>query len=150
MGWAVAAGMLLCIVPAGYFWLEAGRLRAELNEAKTHPAPSLVPAPPIVTLALNVPSTRGVVVPVFKIPPNAGLVQVTMDVDPGYEFYEVRLESADRGLVFSQGLQGSRSAIALNIPASILRAGNYDFVLSGQRQGSATLLATYSCRIEVR
>ena len=86
----------------------------------------------------------------LRVDPNAGLVQVTVDVEPGYEFYEVRVEFADRGLVFSQGLQGSNSAIVLNIPAPILRAGNYDFVLSGQRNGSATLLATYSCRIEVR
>ena len=105
----MAAGILLCIVPGGNFWREASRLRAELDEARTHPAPSLVPAPPIVTLALNVPSTCGAVVPVLRVHPNAGLVQVILDIEPGYEFYEVRVESADRGLVFSQGLQGFES-----------------------------------------
>lgn len=150
MPWAVAAAMLLCIGLGGYFWREASRLRAELEEAKNRPTPSLAPAPSIVTLALNVPSTRGTSAPVFRIPSTAGLVQVTMEVEPGYEFYEVRVESADRGLVFSQGLRASNSGIVLNIPAPLLSTGNYDFVLSGQRNGTTNLLATYSCRIEVR
>jgi len=147
---AVAAGILFCIIPAGYFWRETDRLRTELQEAKKQPALSPASAPSIVTLALNIPSTRGAAGAVFTIPATTGLVQITMNVEPGYEFYEVRVESADRGVVFSQGLRSSNSSLVLNIPASLLRTGNYDFVLSGQRNGSTALLASYSCRIEVR
>ncbi|MEP7362321.1 MAG: hypothetical protein ABI972_03630 [Acidobacteriota bacterium] len=138
-GWAVAAALLIGLMPALYLWQRGPRIeRVEVQGAAQDE---------VATLALHVPTTRGASAPKVRVARTAQWVRMTMDADGGYEFYEVRVESARSGLVFAQTIR-SGPPVTLTIPAGLLAAGEYDFVVSGRKGGETTLLATYVCGVE--
>lgn len=137
--WAVAAALLIGLLPSLYFWQRG---------APVVPKPEAPAAQgEIALLTLHVPTTRGTTAPKIRVPSSASWIRVALDAEPGYEFYEVRVESARSGMVFEQTIR-SAPPVTLTVPASLLVPGEYDFVVSGRKNGETTLLATYACGIE--
>ena len=102
----------------------------------------------VAEMALQVPVSRGSGVPVIGIPAGADLVRISVEAEPGYELYEVRIEARLRGLVFVQAAPGREGGVRVTVPAWILSDGTYEVTVSGQGNGETTLLAAYACRIE--
>jgi hypothetical protein len=136
--WAVAAALLVGLLPSLVLLQRSPRVeRVEVPAA----------GGTIAELALHVPTTRGSEAPKLQVPAKAEWVRVSLDVEAGYEFYEVRVESAGSGLAFSQGIK-SGPPLTVTIPTKALAAGAYDFVVSGRKGSETALLATYACVVE--
>lgn len=137
--WAVAAALLIGLLPSLYLW-QRGTSIAPITDT---PAAR----DEIAKLTLHVPTTRGTAAPQLRVAASAKWVQATLDVAAGYDSYAVRVESARTGLLFEQTAR-TQPPLNFMLPANLLPPGEYDFVISGRKNGETALLATYTCRIE--
>jgi hypothetical protein len=142
-----AAAVFLCALPAVHFYREASQLREELRAVAAVPPQ---PQAPIATLALRTQTTRGSAPPLFTIPRGTSLIRIELNAEPGFEFYTLRIESAERGLVATQGVPASAGVVRGYVSSDLLTPGDYDVVLSGTRAGQSELIATYPCRLQFR
>jgi hypothetical protein len=146
--WLAAAAAMILSLPAVYFWRQSRSLKVELESARLPRAETAAPAPEVATLALRNPSTRGAAAgPAFSIAPSAQFIRLTAGAVPEFPLYEIRIESSEKGLVFSQVAPLSSSEPTIEVPSQILGDGNYDVMVFGRKGDSSELLASYPVRI---
>lgn len=140
-----------------YWWIAAAilvvglaplilRLRPS-QPALQHPHPAVAPQPKPIVLALTIPTTRGSTPPVFTLAGPDAEIKLTAPAVPGYREFELRLESGDRGIVFTREVTSEGGELAAVCSAAALPDGNYDLVISGRKGGAMELASVYSFRI---
>jgi len=124
---------------------------ASLRDTTASPDPSLS------TLRLNSGWTRGGgQLPTTRLSPSTKRLRLDLTLDPDatlHSSYQAQLQTVDGGSLWSSKkllarTKGARSLISVNVPASVLTAGDFRIALNGLgANGGSEQVATYYFRI---
>lgn len=140
--WMAAAAALLIVASATYL---GTRSRIPPQIQTTQPVPIEV-----ASVDLRTPATRGALSANYRVSPSATRIRFSSPLIPGFAQFQIRIESAQRGLVAEGTLAVTEGRLAGEQDAVLLPDGDYDVLISGRNQGPLELLATYPIRIERR
>ena len=156
MPWALAAAATLFLAAAGYLFVENGRLKRQLLDARAgfegrqqqleeqlrqSVGQRQVPAPVLATFVLA-PPTRGIgEIPALSIPRGSGVVSLQVDLEsddfPAYRA-AVRDPATGQTLwqsdVLRSAARGGAKALSITIDAGLLRSRTYTLEVAGVRQ----------------
>lgn len=158
--WLIASGLaFVAIAAAGWFGIQNSRLRRDLAALQRTPTTSVAPldqlrqprsAPAIATITL-VPELRGSTSNAVRIDRSAELVKVELVDARGFDSFTVQVERRGERIWTANGLKPSAAGAAtVWLPAQILRAGDYEFLLYGETPGPQRLAGSYSAHVESR
>jgi hypothetical protein len=164
--WLAAAAALTAaaLSAAVWFGFDNARLRRELAAAtQPHPQPTQPAAhgtPPTASapsVIADVVLSPGVVrsdrrSPSITIPREAQLVRAQLELDENGSTFTVGVERLGDGRIWTRtGLERREDgAVVVWLPAELLEAGEYEWLLWRRTEDPATLISTYVCRIERR
>lgn len=159
-GLAVAASALLAVTVAGLVWISGGpaRSRGEAPAVAATPTPPSIPTPTVprrvpIVVALAVPSVtvRGAGgPPTARIPTDADVLALTLQVDPGQPAAAEPLVVVEtvEGREIWQGPGTAARGVLVSIPSDRLEGGDYLAVVFDTSGGRRTELAQYFFRVQ--
>ncbi|MBL8174507.1 MAG: hypothetical protein JNK48_07555 [Bryobacterales bacterium] len=140
MLWWIAAAVALAVATVSYVAL---RPQQAIQPQLPRPVD-------VASIDLRTPATRGIQAAVYRIPASAARLRFNAPILPGSSDFQLRIESAERGLVAEGPLAESQGKLMREENANLLPDGDYDVLISGRNLGPPELLATYPIRIERR